>query len=462
MSAPAPFDQPDEDRPASDPYETLVAPLTSGWRWLLGGTLAGAVLAAAWGVNRPNSFESTAKLLVRTGSREQSTPESRLALTDRDEPMAAREAVQNEMHLLGDLTVIEAVARKVTPERVLAPCDPAAHDDAETPLYVRALHRAQSWWFRKASSEASDHPTDACDRCVREANRVLLENLSIRPELGSSVLTLAYTAHSPELAREVVRALVDVAIEHHQHVFATDSSLELLERQVAEASADLARAENALAQNRIQCGIFDLESRRKSMLDELEKLESKIQEEGVRIEQLRALSSRFKERQEAFLEELTTLESGTQRRLARKAELHQELARLEECEPNMRVLQTEAEQARARSNQMMAARDKLDVMNMLDRVNMSNMRLIQEASMPLTKVGPKRGRTILLGALLGCGSGILMLFVFRTFDRRVRSPRDVFAMSGRGVVCVVPTSRAEPADRTPPLRRRAPWRRAAL
>jgi len=550
MSARASFEQPDEDRASSDPYETLVLPLLSGWRWLVAGMLFGGLVALVWGVNRPNTFESTAKLLVRTGAREQSTPETRLALTDREEPMAAREAVQNEVHLLGDPAVIEAVARKVTPERLLAAYDPGVNDDHDTPVYVRSMHKMQSWWFGKSSFNP-DHPIDACDQCVRQANQTLLDNLVIRPEAGSSVLTLAYTAHSAELAREVVRAFVDVAIEHHQHVFATDSSLELLQRQVAEAQAGLSRAENALAQNRIQCNIFDVESRRRLLLEELGKLESKLQDDGVRLDELRSLAQllgaalekepatteqivdrapvdnpayttilnriheqqsavedldtrddltrseieskratiekqiadlraelqkqpvlletgtgttsvtnpryeRLVEREDEVTEELTALESGLQKRVARKAELNAELQRLEECEPNMRLLQADVDIARARSAQLTTARDKLEVMNMLDRVNMSNMRLIQEASLPMTKVGPKRGRMAAIGTLLGCGAGILLLFLFRTFDRRVQSPRDVFAMNGRGVVCVVPK-----AGRiaVPPTK---PWRRAAL
>jgi len=104
----------------------------------------------------------------------------------------------------------------------------------------------------------------------------------------------------------------------------------------------------------------------------------------------------------------------------------------------MRLLQSSAEQGRAHANQLIAARDRLAVINMLDRVNMSNLRLLQSASLPLTKIGPRRGRLAAFGILFGIAVGLMGLFVGRSLDRRVREPRDLFVSTSTKTVCLVP------------------------
>ncbi|MBK7875205.1 MAG: hypothetical protein IPJ77_05565 [Planctomycetes bacterium] len=533
-------DSNDDDRGAVSPYETLIAPVMRGWRFVVAGVTLGALVGGFLGFNQVNVYQSTAKLLVRAGAREESTPESRLVGSDRSPVMSPREAVLNELHLLGDPLVFQEVARRITPKRILGPYDPAALDDEWTSTPTRLLHRAQSWWFgSRASDAAVGHPLDDCSRCVQLAAKVLEDGLHRQAESGSSVITLDYTASSPDLARDVLDTYSKVAIEHHQTVFATDTSLEFLNTQVQQALASASEADDALTEHRITCGVFDIETRRSGLLTAIYEAEDKTRDDGARLAELRAQTSmlaeelakepakttqvverppianpnhlwlrqqiqelrtqvselegrldltaaelqarrqglekqlgelttqlaaqpelvypgsttqelpsarhaRLQERLDEARADLVALEAGAQGHNARLSELREELIRLEQCEPGLRTLESDAQQQRARATQLITSRDRTAVMNLLDSVNLTNLRLLQVPNLPGTKSGPSRGKLLAIGTLLGLGLGALVALLRRALDPRVRHPSDVLAWAGHGGVFVVPRAARSP------------------
>lgn len=525
-----------EDRqPAIDPVETLVVPMWRFRYWVVLATILGAGVGFVLSAIQPNTYDSMGKLLVRSGTREEGTTESRVVDSGRSGIQSSRETVSNELHLLANPAVFEKVARDLGPARILAPYDPGRMDEEDSSLLVRGLHRFQSWWFTRQDSvsEGMQHPVDDCPRCTVIAAQALADGLHIQAEPGSSVISVDYTANSADLAAAVVDAFMKDALVHHQAVFTTESSLSFLNEQLTAALAAASKADDALSQQRIQCGFYDVGAQRKHILDDIHGIDTQLTADAARLVELAALSEFFTDmlskedpnqkqvvertlvpnpehswlkqrlheleasridldarkdktaeqiatekatidqqiktadqdlaKQQEFLdpgkftqevpnpryvhlrdrldevkEESTSLHRGAEKRQERLTQLRTEIVKLEQCAPALNVLESDAEQCRQRAAQFLAAREKVGVVNQLDRMNMINLRLVQSANVPLRKSGPRRGRLLLIGGLLGLGFGTVLAFARHHLGRRLRSPADVERVLGSNLIAVVP------------------------
>ncbi|MBL8861154.1 MAG: hypothetical protein JNK02_04000 [Planctomycetes bacterium] len=157
---------------------------------------------------------------------------------------------------------------------------------------------------------------------------------------------------------------------------------------------------------------------------------------------------RLREQLDEIREEQVALRSSVNKRVERLAEVREQLVSLERCVPTLRVLETAATQSRQRLAQFLSARERVSVMDLLDSVNMINLRPLQAATVPLTKSGPQRGRLVAVGGLLGLACGIALAFLLRTLDQRLRTREDVARIHGTAFLGVVPELPGPPA-RTP-------------
>jgi uncharacterized protein involved in exopolysaccharide biosynthesis len=513
-----------DESPSIDALETLVVPLWRSRAWVVGSLALGAAIGIFAGAIQPNVYESSGKLLVRYGAREQGTAEDRVNAGQPTSPVGARELVANEQHLISDPQVYSHVVRKVGAPTLLLPYDPVANEPADTPLATRWLHEFQRWWFSAApSGEDVQHVPDDCDRCQQVARESLMKKMRVQVEPGSTVISVSYAATSPALATEVVAAFLDAAQEQHVKVFAAAPSLGFLDEQLQSAVKDATSADEALSQHRIECNVFDIPLQRQRLIGEIHDLESKTTEDAARLAELRSLESSLaaslpagalsednpsqrapvSDSELAFLtqrlhdararlagiegEGLTAvaadmerraaqaqidqlasdlartralsirdrldevrsnaaeLTEGSKQRTSRLSTLRRDLAHLEECSPKTAELEKRAQQARDRLAKFNEARDRAGVLSMLDSLNMTNLRPLQPASVPLTKSGPKRGKFLLIGALLGLVIGLPIALLRARFDQRVRRPSELERLCGRPLVGVIPKRPLVPA-----------------
>jgi uncharacterized protein involved in exopolysaccharide biosynthesis len=141
---------------------------------------------------------------------------------------------------------------------------------------------------------------------------------------------------------------------------------------------------------------------------------------------------------EKIAEEQKGLEVAASPRQERLQVLRAQLAALQKLEPEYRVLEAAADQARKQLGQYGDARNRAQSNALLDQVKMSNLRVIQEPPFPQTKTSPDRLKTIGIGGIVGLLLGIALAFPLSFFDRKIRRPREVERVLDLPVLHVVP------------------------
>src|SRR6185295_17164727 len=91
--------------------EVFVRGLARSWPWLVLMVFVGAALGLAVGLFEPNRFESTTKLVLRPGAREQITSETLVGFEGGH--LAAPPTMHDELQMLSDPAIFERVAQKI-------------------------------------------------------------------------------------------------------------------------------------------------------------------------------------------------------------------------------------------------------------------------------------------------------------------------------------------------------------
>lgn len=263
---------------------------TRSWIALLAvlGLAAGGFLA----IVTPNNYMSIGKVMVRWGSREQTTPDS-VEGPSRASASSRSEDIQTEIQMLTAPIVFERTVRALGAGTILSAGDPSINDDPTTPAPIRWFHVAQGWWFGRGVANVVPSgccPDHTCPRCIDAAVRTLQSRVAIAQSPGTSVIDVAGTAGSPEDARKLVDALLSQIQERHLEFFTTDPAGAFLQQQMNEAKDARDTAAVRLADSRQQCHVYDLTAQRNALLAEKDALET--QERGHQTE-LKSIGSQL-------------------------------------------------------------------------------------------------------------------------------------------------------------------------
>lgn len=221
----------------------------------------------------PNQYRSVGKLFVRPGIRDILTPDAAFSGSGvGSSRLSSREAVENELQVLSAPQLFDKVVQRITAETLLAPYDPGAAESGSVSWHTRLIHDFQTWWFSKRSNLPA---TDVAVDLDKLASLMLAESVSVVPELGASVISFSYVAHTPETAQTVVNAVLAAAIEVHREVFETMSQLGAIEKEMQSAEEIARAAEKALRDFRVKNGLYNYESQRDSLLSYLRQLDER-------------------------------------------------------------------------------------------------------------------------------------------------------------------------------------------
>jgi uncharacterized protein involved in exopolysaccharide biosynthesis len=277
-----------------DLANALLIPLVRSKWVILACAILGAAAGIAAGIIRPNTYVSSGKLLVRSSSREDVSPDALLSGGGGGMPSQLRDQVNNELQLLTVPHVFEIVATKVTPPRIFSAYDPAADDREDTPYFTKLFHAYQAKWFRAdggARTKKLGHSVDNCPSCIREAVHALQTDIRLVVEPGSSVLTIVYAAHDPALARDVVAAFIEASEKHHRESFSSNSTFEFVKSRYQDSEKAEQDSATTFAEYRANCGVTDYETQRIASMTSVRELEAAKDTDDLA---LRSLKSKLK------------------------------------------------------------------------------------------------------------------------------------------------------------------------
>lgn len=160
---------------------------------------------------------------------------------------------------------------------------------------------------------------------------------------------------------------------------------------------------------------------------------------GERMEEvLNPRYQRLREQLDQVREDQVSIATSAERIEGRLLHLRERLSGLERCRPQLQALESAAAQSSQRLTQFQHARERVAVMNLLDNVNLINLRPLQAGNVPLSKSGPRRGRLVAIGGLLGLLAGMGWALARARLDRQVRTLDDVERQLGVPILGVVP------------------------
>jgi uncharacterized protein involved in exopolysaccharide biosynthesis len=140
--------------------------------------------------------------------------------------------------------------------------------------------------------------------------------------------------------------------------------------------------------------------------------------------------------------ELSALEASAATRSGRLVDRRARLQSVAQCEPRYHSLEATTNEARSGYEHFRSQHEKASLMGSMDQLEMSNLRRIQEATLPHEKEGPLRGKLVLLGVLLGGVAGCGLAFARNMFDHRLHDATDVEQLLGTPVLGLLPRERA--------------------
>lgn len=449
---------------------------------------AGGVLVAAM---EPNTYSSTAKLILRVGQREKMNAEVGTGLVD-VQGGSSRSTVHmsDEMHLLNDPAIYERVAREIGTEEVLDVADPRAADNEETALHTKLFHALQARFLGLPEVLAKDEETsreEAGTKRVQLAGRALYARTLVSTDRDSSVITVTHAANSPERARNVTQALAQAFVDRHKEQFSVQRHVDQLRDGLRTVTRRLEGIQGRYEDHTGSCGFFDVHSQKPVLMADIESLDtqlysSELEREGAVLE-LAAIDTRLRTHEEyrAALvtqkgdvgslqvpvqerinlekeydlkidgvdEEVRRLELESERLRVKKETLdsrseslksrlekqYLELSRLRSCESVHDGMESHIEEERSRYTHLV---DRLARYEALAGLDESNLQVLLPARIEPEKIGPKRKRLLMFGLLAGASLGMVLAVARQLLDKRLRYPTTMERELGVPMLAAVP------------------------
>lgn len=415
------------------------------------GLSIGVYLAAA----KPNTYVSHGKLLLRLGERENVTPEMLLggALGRDSSP-----TMEDEIHMLTDQAVFQAAVEELGVEFVLTPADPRRYDTEETPGPVRWMHNLQAY-LNDQDRVLGEFAKYDQDEVYKRTAEILFRNTVVLAERNSNVISVIHTSTSPNKAKVVTESLVQAFINRHQEQFSIEASLTSATDQFDNAKEKYVEARNSMTAHVKETSVSDIEQERADQIKAKIDSETQISSQAIALRGAEAELDRIKNMLENESERMSPAEldpirerraevdplvSRTRSELEAAQEqlqkIEDRLAELNDVAGVRDLLQFDLDNA---NSELAAAQERLNRIRdlaQIDEEGESNLSVLQEASLPLEKTGPKRLKLLVLGLAAGLFLGSALALLRQTLDPRLRYPATVEGAMGLKILTTVPDS----------------------
>ena len=177
--------------------------------------------------------------------------------------------------ILKSRAVLEAVARKVGPEKILES------------KFAGLLPNISVPSFLKGNVGADDMSAEEYDRLkeLEKATELLDESLTVHNEKKTSVISVYMKANSPRLAQEIVNEIIDETRSVHQKMHGVTGSSAFFGEKIKEAEEILEQSMADLESFREEHQLLSVGSARATLQEIIATLEKGIVDTGVQLEQ---------------------------------------------------------------------------------------------------------------------------------------------------------------------------------
>jgi uncharacterized protein involved in exopolysaccharide biosynthesis/Mrp family chromosome partitioning ATPase len=416
----------------------------------------------------PRSYASEAKLLIRMGRESvaldptATTGETiMLQKTQEDE-------VNSALNILNSREVLERVAERVGAERII---ENAAPDMAEGPSANARIAQLGAWVNDTLQTLRLSDPGTPIDRAVRRLEK---KSRFTAPK-QSMVITVKYTAASPELAHDVVQAITEVFLEEHARLSQTEGSLEFfaeqaekLHRQLTAAQVELRDRKNAFQRTSDSSRLSILENARDAMREKIYDLQLQESDLRSRYTDDYPLLREIRRQREAAERLLTELPAGDVRPASFAAsagtdstvqlvhatpaatdaqplgvdpvrkKLESEVEKINAEEYELAQLEREVELLEGKYKMHVEKLEQARVNDELGQKNIMNVKVAQPATLVHKPVSPMKTVILSLGTLLAFCGCIGLALVSESCDQTLRTTDQVEAQLGLPVLASLP------------------------
>lgn len=423
----------------------------------------------------PRSYASESKLLIRVGRETVSLDPTAttgetimLQKTQEDE-------VNSALNILGSRRVLEQVVERVGPERIIN--DTALNAQA-MPGAASTFRAIGAWVSSTLRTLRLSDPGTPLDQAVRRLER----KCRLTAPKQSMVITVRYTAASPQLAHDVVAAITDVFLEEHSRLSQTDGSLaffaeqaEKLHTQLTAAQSQLRDRKNTYQRTSSDSRLSILENARDAMREKIydlqlheSELRSRYTDEYPPLRELK----RQREEAERLLTDLPSggvrpaafnpavdQAKGVQAALATsdvaapggalsseapgREKLHGELKSLNDQEYELAQLEREVELLDGKYRMHVEKLEQARVNDELGQEKITNIKVAQPATLVYKPVSPIKAVVLGLGLSAALFGALGLAFAAESMDQTLRNTDQIETQLGLPVLASLPFRRRQ-------------------
>lgn len=234
----------------------------------------------------PRTYRSEARLFLQVGRESvRLDPTATTGKTIALQQSGRDNEIATAIEVLKSRAIVEKAVEQLTPEVVLGQAGSGQGKPSPVADAVLAPLR-----FVAGAIKSID-PISKREEAIIQ----IMRNLKVDAEFDSTVVVVDYDAKTPQLAQEVMAALIDSFREEHARLHRTSGSKSFFAEQRGTLEAELEKAEGALRDAKNRMGVASIDARRSTLETRLSTIElgrnSAIQQMAAATARIQALQS---------------------------------------------------------------------------------------------------------------------------------------------------------------------------
>jgi uncharacterized protein involved in exopolysaccharide biosynthesis/Mrp family chromosome partitioning ATPase len=402
----------------------------------------------------PRSYSSEAKLFLRVGR--ESVALDPTATTGETIMLQKSQSdeINTALNILGSREVLQKAVAQVGAGRILAdlPADGAGPAEAEQSLGVirQASDAVRSCIGTILVSLRLSDPCSDEEMAVRR----LQNGTTVWAPKESQVISITYSAASPELAHDVVDAISKSFLDEHLRLSHSEGSLGFFSEQVDNLQQELTAAQTELRDRKNEYQMTSVSGRKSVLENSKDALRQKIFDLSLQESELQSrytdayppLMEIRRQKQEAA-EALMGLPGAagagnvagsSSATKANGSQLARELAMLNEQDYQLSQLERNVELLEGKYRMHVEKLEQARVNDAMGRDRLTNVKVAQAATLVRKPDAPKKQLLFALGLILATAGAIALAFLSEMLDQTLRTTDQVEAQLGLPVLLSLP------------------------